>query len=84
MFVSLTLTSISYFPNFVLSSICKDYCVHLQIHQYYAMVDNGHSRVVEGCTVQFTIPERSLNSISVMVDLVCGIVSMGSAQTTEF
>jgi hypothetical protein len=48
------------------------------------MFDNGHSLVVEGRTVNLTAPERSLKSISGMVELVRGIVSMGSAQTAEF
>jgi hypothetical protein len=48
------------------------------------MLDNGRSRVVEGRMVQFTAPKRSLKSISGMVELVHGIVLMGSAQTTEF
>jgi hypothetical protein len=48
------------------------------------MFDNGHSLVVEGRTVNLTAPERSLKSISRMVELVRGIVPMGSAQTAEF
>jgi hypothetical protein len=84
MFVSRTLTSISYFPNFVSSRIRKDYSLFLQIHQYLAMFDNGHSLVVEGRTVNLTAPERSFKSISWIVELVCGIVPMGSAQTAEF
>jgi hypothetical protein len=40
MFVSQTLTSISYFPNLVSSRICKDYSVTLQIHEYVGMLDN--------------------------------------------
>jgi hypothetical protein len=59
MFVSRTLTSISYFPNFVSSMIRKDYCLHLQIHQYFAMLDNGRSLVVEGRTVHFTAPKEA-------------------------
>jgi hypothetical protein len=84
MFVSQTLTSISYFPNFVPSRIQKDYILLLQIHQYVAMFDNGHSLVVEGLPVNLTAPERSLKSISGMVELVRRIVPMGSAQTAEF
>jgi hypothetical protein len=84
MFVSRTLTSISYFPNFVSSRIRKDYNLLLQIHQYLAMFDNGHSLVVEGRTVNLTAYERSFNSISGIVELVRGIVPMGSAQTAEF
>jgi hypothetical protein len=84
MFVSRTLTSISYFPNFVSSRIQKDYSLPLQIHQYLAMFDNGHSLIVEGRTVTLTAPERSFKSISGMVELVRGIVPMGSAQTAEF
>jgi hypothetical protein len=48
------------------------------------MFDNGHSLVVEGRTVNLTAPERSFKSISGMVELVRGIVPMGSAQTAEF
>jgi hypothetical protein len=81
MFVNRTLTSISYFPNFVSSRIRKDYSVPLQIHQYLAMHDNGHSLVVEGCKVTLLAAERSFKSISEMVELVRGIVPMGSAQT---
>jgi hypothetical protein len=84
MFVSRILTSISYFSNFVSSRIRKDYCLRLQIHMYFAMLDNDLSLVVEGRTVHFTALERILKSISRMVDLVHGIVSMGSAQTAEF
>jgi hypothetical protein len=84
MFVSRTLTSISYFPNFVSSKICKDYSLPLQIYQYLAMLDNGHSLVLEGRTVTLTAPEKSFKSITGMVELVHGIVLMGSAQTAEF
>jgi hypothetical protein len=84
MFVSRTLTSISYFPNFVSSTIQKDYNVPLQIHQYVAMLDNGNSLVVEGRTVTLPAAERSFKSITGMVELVRGIVPMGSAQTAEF
>jgi hypothetical protein len=80
MFVSQTLTSISYFPNFVLSRIRKNYSVPLQIHQYLAMLDNGQSIVVEGCKVTLLAAERSFKSISGMVELVRGIVLMGSAK----
>jgi hypothetical protein len=79
MFVSRTLTSISYFPNFVSSRIWKDYSVPLQIHQYVAMLDNSHSLVVEGCRVALPAAERSYKSITGMVELVRGIVPMGSA-----
>jgi hypothetical protein len=48
------------------------------------MLDNGHSLVVEGRTVSLTTPERSFKSITGMVELVRGIVPMGSAQTAEF
>jgi hypothetical protein len=48
------------------------------------MLDNGQSLVVEGCKVTLLIAERSFKSISGMVELVCGIVPMGSAQTAEF
>jgi hypothetical protein len=48
MLVSRTLTSISYFPNFVSSRIHKDYCLQLKNHRYFAKLDNGHSLVVEG------------------------------------
>jgi hypothetical protein len=48
------------------------------------MFDNGYSLVMEGSTVNLTAPERSLKSISGMVELVRGIVPLGSAQTTEF
>jgi hypothetical protein len=84
MFVSQTLTSISYFPNFVSSRIRKDYSIPLQIHQYVAMLDNGHSLVVEDCKVTLLTAERSFKSITGMVELVHGIVPMGSAQTAEF
>jgi ribose 1,5-bisphosphokinase PhnN len=79
MFVSRTLTSISYFSNFVLSRIRKHYTVPLQIHQYVAMLDNGHSLVVEGCKLTLPAAERSFKSITGMVELVRGIVLMGSA-----
>jgi hypothetical protein len=84
MFVSRTLTSISYFPNFVSSRIQKDYNLYLQIHQYVAMFDNGQSIAVEGRTVTLLVAERSFKSISGMVELVRGIVPMSSAQTAEF
>jgi hypothetical protein len=48
------------------------------------MLDNGNSVVVEGCKVTLLVAERSFKSISGMVELVCGIVPMGSAQTAEF
>jgi hypothetical protein len=48
------------------------------------MLDNGHSVVVEGCNVTLLAAERSFKSISGMVELVRGIVPMGSAQTAEF
>jgi hypothetical protein len=48
------------------------------------MFDNGHSLVVEGHMVNLIAPERSFKSISGMVELVHGIVPMGSAQTVEF
>jgi hypothetical protein len=48
------------------------------------MLDNGHSLIVEARKVQFTAPESSMKYISGMVDLVRGIVSMGSAQNVEF
>jgi hypothetical protein len=48
------------------------------------MLDNGHSLVVEGRTVTLTAAERSFKSITGMVELVHGIVPMGSAQTAEF
>jgi hypothetical protein len=83
MFVSQTLTRISYFPNFV-SRIRKDYSLHLQIHQFFAMLDNGRSLVVEGHTANLTAPERRFNSLSGMVELVRRIVPMGSAQTADF
>jgi hypothetical protein len=79
MFVSRTLTSISYFPNFVPSRIRKDYSVPLQIYQYLAVLDNGQSIVVEGCKVTLSVAERSFKSISGMVELVRRIVPMGSA-----
>lgn len=84
MFVSQTLTSISYFPNLVSSRICKDYSVTLQIHEYVGMFDNGNSVAVEGCKVTLLVAERSFKSLSGMVELVRGIVPMGSAQTAEF
>jgi hypothetical protein len=49
-----------------------------------AMLDNGQSLVVEGCKVTLLAAERSFKSISGMVELVRGIVPMGSAQTAEF
>jgi hypothetical protein len=78
MFVSRTLTSISYFPNFVSSRIRKDYSLHLQIHQYFAVFDNGCSLVVEGRTINLTAPKRIFKSISGLVELVREIVPMGS------
>jgi hypothetical protein len=48
------------------------------------MFDNGYSLVVEGRMVNLTAPERSFKSISGMVELVRGIVPMGSAQTANF
>jgi hypothetical protein len=48
------------------------------------MLDNGQSLVVEGCKVTLLVAERSFKSISGMVELVHGIVPMGSAQTAEF
>jgi hypothetical protein len=48
------------------------------------MLDNGQSLVVEGCKVTLLTAERSFKSISGMVELVHGIVPMGSAQTAEF
>jgi hypothetical protein len=48
------------------------------------MLDNGHSLVEEGCRVTLPGAERSFKSITGMVELVRGIVPMGSAQTTEF
>jgi hypothetical protein len=43
------------------------------------MLDNGHSVAVEGCKVTLLAAERSFKSISGMVELVRGIVPMGSA-----
>jgi hypothetical protein len=48
------------------------------------MLDNGNSVVVEGCKVTLLVVERSFKSISGMVELVRGIVSMGSTQIAEF
>jgi hypothetical protein len=48
------------------------------------MLDNGHSLVVEGCKVTLPAAERSFKSITGMVELVRGIVPMGSAQTAKF
>jgi hypothetical protein len=48
------------------------------------MLDNGQSVVMEGCKVTLLAAERSIKSISGMVELVRGIVPMGSAQTAEF
>jgi hypothetical protein len=48
------------------------------------MFDNGNSVAVEGRTVTLLVAERSFKSISGMVELVHGIIPMGSAQTTEF
>jgi hypothetical protein len=48
------------------------------------MLDNGHSVAVEGCKITLFVAERSFKSISGMVELVRGIVQMGSAQTAEF
>jgi hypothetical protein len=48
------------------------------------MLDNGNSVVMEGCKVTLLVAERSFKSISRMVELVRGIVPMGSAQTAEF
>jgi hypothetical protein len=48
------------------------------------MLDNGNSVAVEGCKVTLLVTERSFKSIFGMVELVHGIVPMGSAQTAEF
>jgi hypothetical protein len=48
------------------------------------MLDNGHSLVVEGRAITLPAAERSFKSITGMVELVHGIVPMGSAQTAEF
>jgi hypothetical protein len=43
------------------------------------MLDNGQSLVVEGCKVTLLAAERSFKSIFGIVELVRGIVPMGSA-----
>jgi hypothetical protein len=48
------------------------------------VLDNGQSIVAEGCKVTLSVAERSFKSISGMVELVHGIVPMGSAQTAVF
>jgi hypothetical protein len=48
------------------------------------MLDNGHSLAVEGRRVTLPAVERSFKSITGMVELVRGIISMGFAQTVKF
>jgi hypothetical protein len=67
---------------FLFPQICVDaqreYKIDLQIYQYIAKLDNGMECSVEARDVQIVVEESKMKFNSELVDLLCGIVTMGT------